>query len=567
MHLSNLIATQHRTFKLPVPWATSPLFVVLVAGAAALLPAMIYGVPSNIDLFNHFRFALPFYDAIQQGRLHPGWLAESNFGFGDTSFRFYPPALYYLLALARALAGNWYVTTLSVLVILSMMGSVGVYLWAKEFLPSQAAMWAAVFYTIAPYHLNQLYQAFLLAEYAGAAVLPFTFLFVVRVCRRGSLTDVAGLSASYAVLILTHLPLTVIGSLALFVYALTCLEKRNWWSTVAKLTCGLFVGLLASSFYWVTMIAELKWIAAYDAHSTEYSQNFLFRTLSPENVNVWWMNIIVVATLAMFWPAFAILRKLRGADPRHRPVVVLMFLSVFMATPLSWPVWKLASPVQQVQFPWRWLTVTSMALSILLAASIPYWRNLAKGRTRSLVFIAAGTFAISVAFSLSHTVREAQYLNANAFDRTLRSIPGTQAVWQWWPIWAKAPIKKMEAPIDAGSRPVSVDSWEPERRVFRLAAGEPREVRVRTFFYPYWTATANGATLPITPDQYGAISMRVPSDAVSVTLEFKEPARVSLALVLSFIGWTMIAFVAVLGRLTRLLEPQNPSVATQIRTG
>jgi len=36
----------------------------------------------------------------------PAWLAEANHGFGDASFRFYPPALYYLLALTRTLAGK-----------------------------------------------------------------------------------------------------------------------------------------------------------------------------------------------------------------------------------------------------------------------------------------------------------------------------------------------------------------------------------------------------------------------------------------------------------------------------
>jgi len=49
------------------------LLVVVIASAVIIAPALIYGVPSNIDLFNHFRFALPFYDALHNGTL-PGWL-------------------------------------------------------------------------------------------------------------------------------------------------------------------------------------------------------------------------------------------------------------------------------------------------------------------------------------------------------------------------------------------------------------------------------------------------------------------------------------------------------------
>jgi hypothetical protein len=504
-------------------------------------------VPSNIDLLNHFRFALPFYDAIQQGNLHPSWLAESNFGYGDTSFRFYPPALYYLLAIARAVSGSWYVGTMSVLVVLSVVGSLGVYFWARQFLPSQIAMWAGILYCVAPYHTNQLYQAFLLAEFAGAAVLPFGFAFVLRVCRRGSTLDIAGLSLSFAMLILTHLPLTVIGAVALVVYAVICLERKNRWSTIFRLSSAVLLALAASAFYWTTMVAELKWIRAYDSQSVEFSQNFLFKSFSPDNLNVWWMNIIFAGTLAMFWPAFVLLKHWKGQHTQQRTfngVAMLMFFSIFMATPISWPVWKVLSPIQQVQFPWRWLGVTSMAFAVMLPAALPFWRKLAMGRKRLLALIAAGTFAISLAFSISHIVREAQYLNGRDFDSTLRSIPGTQGVWQWWPIWVATPMKSMTTAVDAGSRSLVMDSWEPERRVFRVSPGQAGDIRVRTFFYPHWVATANGTSLSVRPDQDGALLISIPETAVSVMLEFKEPPRVRISAYLSFVGWVAIAGLA-----------------------
>ena len=110
-----------------------PALLALVAGALALLPAVIWGVPNNNDLSNHYHFALPFYEAIQRGDLHPGWLASPNFGYGDTVVRFYPPALYYLLAAGRALAGNWYGGSLLVLSLLSALGSFAFVAYAAHF--------------------------------------------------------------------------------------------------------------------------------------------------------------------------------------------------------------------------------------------------------------------------------------------------------------------------------------------------------------------------------------------------------------------------------------------------
>ena len=69
------------------------LAIVFAVSVAIILPAVFVGIPSNRDLTNHFRFALPFYDAVTSGNWYPGWLAESNGGYGDASFKRLKPAL------------------------------------------------------------------------------------------------------------------------------------------------------------------------------------------------------------------------------------------------------------------------------------------------------------------------------------------------------------------------------------------------------------------------------------------------------------------------------------------
>ena len=252
---------------------------VIGVSILAMAPMLSFGVPSNGDLSNHFRFALPFHDAIAAGNVYAGWLAESNAGYGDPSFRFYPPGLYYLLSLFRFTTGDWYVATLLAFTVISVIGGIGMYLWARSVLSPSQALWVGAIYALAPYHLNQLYQATLLAEWAASSVLPFVFAFVDRVCAHGRRRDVAALGASYAVLTLTHLPLTVIGSIALLVYAVARIHWRHGIQTVLKLAAGAALGLCASSIYWVTMIAELNWIGLNEVthdSSVDYRFNFLF---------------------------------------------------------------------------------------------------------------------------------------------------------------------------------------------------------------------------------------------------------------------------------------------------
>ncbi len=516
-----------------VGFAVAASFVVMV-------PAILWGVPSNLDLTNHFRFALPFYDAIAAGDLYPGWLAESNGGYGDPSFRFYPPALYYLLAAARFVIGNWYGATLVVYVMISIVGGLGMYFWSRSMLSSSSASWAAFFYALAPYHLNQLYQATLLAEWASSAVLPFVFGFVDRVCERGRRRDVAGLAATYGLLVFTHLPLAVIGSLALLVYSLVKVREPR---KLTKLAIGAVLGLSVSAIYWVTMVTEMHWIGVNDMQpdpSVDYRINFLLSTFSPENLNVWWMNIMALMTLMLFAPALLLLTK-RVAKTPVRAVVALTLFALFMALPLSRPIWIVLKPLQETQFPWRWMVLISMGGSILAAAGLPLISNGVRAK-RMLVL---GAMAIAVAFTLSHVVREAQYFPPQKFETMATEVRGSSCVNYWFPIWARADVRKMSTEVEVDGRNVTVSSWRPEHRKFSVAAGPATEARVRTFYYPHWIAMSEAGSLPTRPDKDGALLISLPQNATSVDLDFREPRKTKISTMSSLSGLIIIGALAV----------------------
>jgi hypothetical protein len=526
-------------------WQSAIPFIVSLA---VIVPAVVWGIPSNLDLTNHFRFALPFHDAIVAGNLYPGWLAESNGGYGDPSFRFYPPALYYLLAASRFLIGNWYGATLAVFVILSITAGLGMFFWTRSILPSQSAIWASFFYALAPYHLNQLYQATLLAEWAASAVLPFLFGFVERVCQRGKARDIAGLAASFGILVFTHLPLTVIGSLALLAYALVRIEGPDKVRKLAKLSLAAVLGLSVSAVYWVTMISEIRWIRVNDIQpiaSADYRHNFIFSTLSTDNLSVWWMNILALMTLLLFAPALLLLFK-AGAPLRRgmRPVVVLVALALFMSVPLSRPIWTLLKPLQETQFPWRWMILISLGGSILAAAGLPLLSGAIENLDRAKRMVVFGAMAISVAFTLSHVVREAQYFPPQKFENMLTAVRGTPSVNYWIPIWSGAPVRTMTTEVEVADRLVSVNSWQPEHRRFSVTAGPATEARVRTFYYPHWTARSETGTLTTRPDKDGALLISLPPDATSVALDFREPRKSNFSTTASLGGLIVIGTLA-----------------------
>jgi len=64
------------------------IVVVAAFGLVVLIPIIIWGIPVGNDLGNHYRFAIAFHDSMLSGKLYPGWLAPSNFGYAMLEFRF-----------------------------------------------------------------------------------------------------------------------------------------------------------------------------------------------------------------------------------------------------------------------------------------------------------------------------------------------------------------------------------------------------------------------------------------------------------------------------------------------
>jgi len=84
--------------------------------------------------------------------------------------------LYYLLAVTRTISGGWYVGSIAAFTLISVVGGTRCLFFGREYSARQKlAMLAGVLYTVAPYHLNEIYQASLLSEYAACSALPFAF--------------------------------------------------------------------------------------------------------------------------------------------------------------------------------------------------------------------------------------------------------------------------------------------------------------------------------------------------------------------------------------------------------
>lgn len=527
------------------------IFLLLPVALLTLLPMILFGIFNGGDLYQHLQFAGTFEHAIADGNFYPSWGGFENNGYGSNGVRFYPPAMSFVLGLMKFLAGNWQIATILVFLFFTFIGGVGVYLWAKEYLPSEKAIWAGIIFILMPYHLIEIHNASMYAEFAGVSVISFSFLFLTRVCNRGKWADVLGLAVAYSALILTHLPSTVIGSLSLFVYGILIIPKEKIFSTISKLGIAVGLGLCASAIYWSRMVFERDWMRNTkfwkDDHF-DYNINFLLTSPWVDNRQLWFFNLVLLS-LAIFVAGcvVAIYFKSRQTD-KHKllGLIVLFGMSIMMTTIISKPFWAFIPYLHEVQFPWRWLTIACVSGPVLIAIGIESLRRLAKESdvlaNKVKIFLLAVMFLFSVLFGLIWIGFQLNHIPSGNYDEwATEQAQGMGAEWFWTPQMNEDSFKITERLIANGRNP-NVKLWKPEERNFTIEDGEPTNVRVATIYYPYWKATVNGKAAEVKLADDGAILIPIGTEKSEVRLWFEEPARVQNAAVLSKVTW-LVFFV------------------------
>ena len=520
------------------------LFIVAI-GVAACLPLYLYGLPLILDLNHHYRTALGFYESIVSGNYYPSWHPSTNGGYGDLSVRFYPPALYYMLCVFKLITRDWFLASLLTVTSLAIAGALGMYLWARSFTSHYYALAASLLFVLAPFHANELYQSGMYGQYAAASVLPFVFAFVERIIRSGRSSNVALLGLSYGALVLCNVPLAVLGSVSVAIYAVIRLVQSFKLSVVYRLAAGAALGVALSCFYWFPVMRELKWKSPSGIDQGawfDYRNNFLFHS-SPSVMSDFLLPLLALATITMAAPSIILLFK---KDRRAVAPAVIALLGFLMSTVVSKPIWDRSPILQETQFPWRWMTITSASISLLTALGLAEMYSMWRLRLRALSIAFTGLVLFALSFTIFQLMRGAILSDRAEFNQKVEWLKGSKTNQDFLPVWAKGQVRRMNSEIEAPNRAVTVLEWSPERKIFSLEAGQATDVRLKTYYYPHWLASANATHLVTTPADDGALLVRVPSEKTTIELKFTEPLSSYIAGSVSVVALLMIVSLLVL---------------------
>lgn len=523
-------------------WLALALTVFAVAPFA--LPGYFWGAN---DARHHVYFLFEYERLVQDGIWWPRWSPDFAFGYGYPFFNIYAPFSHFLAAILRHFLAVGYTAAVESIFVVSIVASAAaMYAFVRAWIGRPAALVAAVAYTYVPYHLLNLYVRANLAESMALLWLP-----LILWTARESMLDrryrwIVGLAVSYAGLMYTSnlvialfTPLLAGYVLLLSVVyavpegipagALTWGRRlRLWWRRVWPPIVGGVAGLGLSAAFWLPMLLERRyvrvdqWFAGrYDFHGHFVYWHQFFSpqwgfgvsTEGPGDTISFQIGagVLVLATLGVL----LVWRQVGRLRWEIAWFALAAAVAALLASQAAAPLWDLpviGGILQAAQFPWRWLVLTALGVSIL-AGLMGHPALVAEQRRLSLPAVVLASILILASYPyLQVQIQEpvegpVSLASLMRFQQSSDEMTGSTAWVKEIPTWspmadiylteerAGRPITPVASLLDYGIfdyKTLAADSVArtsiSEEIYFFNGTDAPQTIIFNQFYYPGWNA-------------------------------------------------------------------------------
>ncbi len=558
--------------------------IITIAGVIIGLPCLVYGFPFYGDdsIFHALSYSR-FSEQLSQGEIYPRWLGRMNGELGSPSFFYYPPLPYYLTSACRVLSTShqFGLRQLGVGAVAALVASgLTLHLWLRGRAGRWPSVAAAIVYMMLPYHLNiDLYTRGAYAELWSFVWLPLVLYAIDRI-GDGRRFGVSILAVSYACLVTTHLPTTLIFSPVLLAYAQVPATKRL--TRVGLTVAGMLLGVGLSAVYLIPALAlqRFSFLSEGTTGHFFYGHWFLFTGLiwSGSRSDLFWFSLEVAALGTL---AFAVLlyQRRRELQWDARFWFLVSVFCIFMMSPLSRPVWAFLPPLQKVQFPWRFNTVLSLAVAALLAiafAAAERWSPPALVlKVAVIVLLGIWSYDAIPRAWFSYPVHYVDHQVVMERNKWLEQSRDQDEYRPRWVVSIKEPdlaalLQKLGKTPDLPGTVslsiqgrVAIESWKPSEIELSVAASEAAVVTISQFYFPGWEGRVlGGEALEVTPSiPGGLVSARVPAGSSRVIIKRVRTSPEIVGLIVS-----AITLALMLGMIARTVLPRRVSKARATAT-
>lgn len=571
------------------------LVIIFLLSALAAVPLLVPGLHQIHDDQQIARLFL-FDQALKAGQFPLRWVDGLGFGFGYPIFVFYPPLVYIVGELFH-LIGFGFIDAIKLTFFTSIfLSGIAMYIFAKDVWGKSPAVVAAAFYIFVPYRALDIYVRGALAEAFSFVWLPlilwsfyklietekpkYDFISLrerVSIASELKLSETRRtiyiyLSAIFlALLMITHNLIFLPFMLLLAPYLLFLIYKSNdRKKLIVSFKLSVLLAFALSAFFWIPALFEKKFTIVDDlllVNLANYKIHFVYLQQlwnwnwgfggSAEGLadgisfRIGKLNILLALSSILLAALTSARNKLNSK--LTITFAFLFALSAFMTTSYSKPIWDLITPLQYLQFPWRYLTFTALFSSIL-AGSFIYYLKL------PVLKLIAALSVVVVLVSLNLKLFKPQSYRDNLTDEIATSNETinwdiSMSSFEYSPKGVAIKesslgtnvidVSEEDIPISkvnsTNNIAISNIVQKPHKLTFTADANEPSMLTVNTYNFPGWTAKIDGQqTIILSNNKFKLITLNLPKGVHDVKIEFKDTAVRKTANVISFVSIIII---------------------------
>lgn len=500
--------------------------IFLLLSVIFVLPAVLSLIHSGFPLTDDgnwmvIRFSA-FFENLRNGQFPVRFLTRLNNGFGYPVSDFLYPLFMYL-GVPIHLLGISFVNTIKIIFSLSLIfSSVFTYLWLRKIFDNISSFIGAIFYTLFPYHLYDIYKRGSIGEALALAILPFILW---QIERRNLLLTSVGIGF----LILSHNTLSLLFIPLVLAYAL--FKNKN---LLRFIFTSIFFGFGVASFFWIPAIYDTRYTVFAGTQVSDFFKYF---------INLRDFGIIgVVSLVLLFSSTFLIFIKSKTRKNKlFFYSLIASFLVIFFTSPFSRPLWEFIPLTNLIQFPFRLLSL----LIILLTFQLSFLINTLDKNKKILVTIIFLTpiyvSAKPYLFTQNYQYFPDTFYSTNQSTTTVRN--------EYMPKWVKKiPDKTASAKVENinGQEKINIVNINPNKIVFDTFVLTDRIIRVNTVYFPGWNVYANGRMVKINYENNGLIQFKLNKGQNNVKVVFEETGVRILSDILSIISVLGLLFLGYL---------------------
>ena len=532
-----------------------PFILLLLISVLPLVPFFQKGLLVTHDGKDHVVRIASFYASLLEGNIIPRWSGNLNWGYGHPILMFLYPMTSYTASLFHYLGLSFIDSTKAVFIVAYIASLFTMYLWMQSVWGKRVGLLGAILYGFAPYRFVDLYVRGAIGEHMAFVFPPLILYFLYIISERTPIQtrydrlmyyfQCVGLSVSFACFVLSHnaislMFLPVIGWYMIFLF----LSGRRW-SFAFVSSIFLLLGFGLSAFFWIPALIEGKYTLRYILTSGEPMNRFVpfqWFFYSPWSYGgtalltkflgfIHWFGVFVSGIV--IW---------KSKDTKKRILLIFSFImliaALFIMTSASKFIWMNVKILQNFQFPWRFLSLTTFITAVIGGVSITFFIEMIsvyisqrmdvlqrkEKLIKNIFFISFCLISIGVTF---HMWKPRDIL---VTDESIYTgiYPGTTDTGESSPIWSirfmehtpanPIEVAEGEATIIQGNRTSTVHEY-------KIHAKQRSRIVENTLYFPGWKIFVDGFTAGIQfqdPTYRGLMTFRIDEGEHTVRVVFTD---------------------------------------------